>query len=414
MDEGQIPTPTKSEFATFQVLANQEFINLNKRQEEDEENVHVTVVEDKVPMPAWEETNEEEHESQPPSPPPAPIQESIPAEIYVDGGVEQTEQPEFNPRPYRREERDDRDSRREEVVPSPSTDSYDSEAEELPLPRKPSKRRENTAAEIEAEKEGLLSEIFAMERQGDVKLVRPLSMSDSLEEIQFQYDRMQAEVNATQMVDFAKNAIKMGSGMVEMVLKKSGIKVVEGYHNNLCKDMNKFNRPLNRLYKKYWRRGGMSPEAELGMLVFGSLAWTVVQNKMGSFGQEKEEPPPQPKATKPPPQMSSLNIPATWGADSEEEKVDPKREKELLEREAAAKEKERVALEREREAAERERALQIREQRMMAATAAYKEELETVGSIDDEGSVRKVSIAGTPTKRRSRGKKVSEELNLDD
>jgi hypothetical protein len=397
MDEGQIPTPTKSEFATFQVLANQEFINLNKRQDDDDENVHVTVVEDKSPMPAWEE-----EKSQPPTP--LPPQESIPAEIFVDGGV--VEEEEALPEPHDQPPRHEFKPELPKYIPSPSTDSYDSEKEEPP--RRPSKKRESTHAEIEAEKEGLLSEIFAMERQGDVKLVRPLSMNDSLEEIQFQYDRMQAEVNATQIVDFAKNAIKMGSGMVEMVLKKSGLKVVDGYHNNLCKDMNKFNRPLNRLYKKYWRRGGMSPEAELGMLVFGSLAWTVVQNKMGSLGQEKEEAPPPPvRATKPPPQMSSLNIPASWGADSDEDEAGKKREKELADREALAREKERQAAERERETKERERALLLREQRLAAT-----EELETLGSLDDE--VRKVSIAGTPTKRRSRGKRAEVELNLDD
>jgi hypothetical protein len=223
---------------------------------------------------------------------------------------------------------------------------------------------------------------------------------------------MQAEVNATQMVDFAKNAIKMGSGMVEMVLKKSGIKLVDGYHTNLCKDMNKFNRPLNRLYKKYWRRGGMSPEAELGMLVFGSLAWTVVQNKMGSFGQEKEEPTPQPKATKPPPQMSSLNIPASWGAESEDYADTTQ-----LQRESQREMEARLASE--RYIAERERALRLREERAAELERAElqrqvqraSEELETVGSIDDD--VRKISISGTPTRKKGK-KKAEVELNLDD
>lgn len=409
MDD-QPPTPTKSEFATFQVLANQEFINLNKKHEEDEYSVRITVVEDKTPMPAWEEeVPEEELDSPPSSPRPEPK-------------VEPEPEPRFDPpRPpfvpfvpsYQYSPADIAVESVDSPAPSKSPASYaskKSEDEEEPSPpRRPTKQRESTAAEIEAEKEGLLSEIYAMERQGDVKLVKQLTMNDSLEEIQFQYDRMHAEINANQMVEFAKSAIKMGSGMIEMVLKKSGIKVVDGYHTNLCKDMSKFNRPLNRLYKKYWRRGGMSPEAELGMLVFGSLAWTVVQNKMGSFGQEKEEA-PAPKPSKPPPQMSSLNIPTSWG-ESDEEKPDPKLA-ETRAREQKMEQREREAEQREREAQEKERALLIREQRLAAAAAAYKEELETVGSLDEE-NVRKVSIGGTPTKRRSR-KKAEVELNLDD
>lgn len=398
MDEGDVPTPTKSEFATFQVLANQEFINLNKRFDDEEEQVHVTVVEDLSPTPPKEDE----------TPPYLPTQETIPAEIIVNA-MEQTVNevpnlPDFLPSGF--------EDSRSTVSRDSERSSQHEEHQETPPKRRPSKNRESTAAEIEAEKEGLLSEIYAMERQGDVKLVRPLSMKDSLEEIQFQYDRMQAEVNATQMVDFAKNAIKMGSGMVEMVLKKSGIKLVDGYHTNLCKDMNKFNRPLNRLYKKYWRRGGMSPEAELGMLVFGSLAWTVVQNKMGSFGQEKEEPPPQPKATKPPPQMSSLNIPASWGAESEDYADTTQ-----LQRESQREMEARLASE--RDIAERERALRLREERAAELERAElqrqvqraSEELETVGSIDDD--VRKISISGTPTRKKGK-KKAEVELNLDD
>jgi hypothetical protein len=203
--------------------------------------------------------------------------------------------------------------------------------------------------EIEAEKEGLLAELANMERQGLYKTVKPLSMADSLEEIQFQYDRAQSEINANQIVDFAKTAIKMGSGMVEMVMKKAGIKVIDGYHTNLCKDMTKFNRPLNRIYKKYWRRGGLSAEAELGLLFITPLAWTVIQNKIGSLsgavgasmgvsnenesgnntmnnnmpssssnnnfdaaGKNHFSTPHVVNSMKPP-QMSALNIPSSWG-----------------------------------------------------------------------------------------------------
>ena len=209
--------------------------------------------------------------------------------------------------------------------------------------------------EIDAEKEGLLAELANMERQGLYKTVKQLTMADSLEEIQFQYDRAQSEINANQIVDFAKTAIKMGSGMVEMVMKKAGIKVIDGYHTNLCKDMTKFNRPLNRIYKKYWRRGGLSAEAELGLLFITPLAWTVIQNKIGSLsgsagsasGTEHDSASNSMNANMPssssnnnfdtsvkhqfsqpvinsmkPPQMSALNIPSSWGGfnDASEQK----------------------------------------------------------------------------------------------
>ena len=155
----------------------------------------------------------------------------------------------------------------------------------MPQPRKGGRPlRESTQAEIDAEKESLIAELTELETQGLCKLLRPLTMQDSLEEIQFQYDRVQADLNATQVVDFVKQAIKMGSGMLEMAAKRGGITLIEGYHTNLCRDMERFNRPLRRVYNKYWRRGGMSPEAELGTIIFGSLAYTVVQNKLSGSG----------------------------------------------------------------------------------------------------------------------------------
>ncbi len=312
-DDFKIYSPSKSELATFQVFANMDFVNLNKEVEQKDVAIHL--VEDEA------EYEEEESFHMPEK------------ELELHNDLK-----DFAP--------DSPESKMSSKASSVSetfskASSKLSKVSEKPEPKVPqekfrprkSKYREEVDAEIEAEKEGLLAELANLERQGLTKLVRPLSMADSLEEIQFQYDRTQAEINSNQMVEFAKSAIKMGSGMVEMVLKKTGIKLVDGYHNNLCKDMNKFNRPLNRLYKKYWRRGGVSPEAELGMLVFGSLAWTVIQNKMGSasafvgggqdsaFTAEKESPqPPMSNFASKPPQMSSLHVPSSWATEKEDDK----------------------------------------------------------------------------------------------
>ena len=355
-------TPTQSEFATFQVLANTEFVNLRKST--------------KPVSPIIELANNENWDQD--------FQQDL-AEVNVEEEKPQTSYEDksgnyFLPQmPSDKEESDEEDS--EQELPEPTESRFNTSAFFTPQPRafdqasatskhseksskssksvksgarsvkskasersfrassssdKPRRYKETNQAEIDAEKEGLLAELHSLERQGTAKLLRPLTMKDSLEEIQFQFDRIQAELNATQMVDFAKSAIKMGSGMLEMVLKRAGIKVVEGYHDNLCKDMSKFNRPLSRMYKKYWRRGGMSTEAELGMLVFGSLAWTVVQNKMGSataaFTGSSDipavpEPMKQPTPTSGPrmrpPQMSSLNVPSSWTnhTSSEEDQV---------------------------------------------------------------------------------------------
>ena len=77
-------------------------------------------------------------------------------------------------------------------------------------------------------------------------------------------------------------------------MKKFGINVVDGFSNNLCKDMSKFNKPLTKMYRKYWRRGTSSPEMELAMIVFGALAMTVMGNK-GLMGSKAAEPMTRPQ-----------------------------------------------------------------------------------------------------------------------
>jgi hypothetical protein len=126
-------------------------------------------------------------------------------------------------------------------------------------------------------------------------------MKDKLEEIQFQYDKVQSEINTSQGVEMVKSGIKMGSVFLEFGLKKLGIPLVEGFSTNLNKDSNKFNRPLTKLYKKYWRKGSSSPEMELAMIVLGSLAWTMIQNKMQGVGNNKDTVPNLSHLTPPPP-----------------------------------------------------------------------------------------------------------------
>ena len=295
METFDIHSPTTSELATFQVLANLDFVNLNKQQSIQEEDYEFDLADVRV-------VDDDEFFELPPPPSPKSIQKEDEEE---------------------KEEKYVSSPKLDFVPPTPVKERTPISSPLQSVPRSSRPQRDSSRAEIEAEKEGLLAELQNLEKQG-YKMVRPLTINDSLEEIQFQYDRIQSELNANQMVDFAKSSIKMGSGMIEMLMKKSGLKVVDGYHTNLCKDMNKFNRPLNRLYKKYWRRGGISPEAELGLLVFGSLAYTVIQNKMSSttlFGGSEAVPEEASQQFKSestvktplkPPQMNSLNVPNSW------------------------------------------------------------------------------------------------------
>lgn len=287
-DDASVRTPTRSELNTFQVLANLDFTNLKKPEPTSRAFFTTTSRLDSVREDASVLTREME---EPPSPPPRSV-------VRPDSPTTQNDA--FERLTYTREYED---VRRDNA--STPRDHTPRSAAQVPLPasREPSperhykeeessndaKAREEAEVDVGLEKEALLYELELMDRQGQLKLHRKLDMSNSLEEIQYQYDRAQMIVSTQQTVDWAKTSIKMGSGVLEAVLKRFGISIVDGFSNNLCKDMNKFNKPLTKMYRKYWRRGTSSPEMELAMIVFGALAMTVMANK-GLMGGAPKEP----------------------------------------------------------------------------------------------------------------------------
>ena len=246
-----IVSATKSEINTFKVLANLEFSNLGKK-EPNRENLGATPEVWGGDEEDFKEPEQKEEEGK-------PIAEPIEAPIFD-----------------RERSNSTRSVKSIVTVPEPPKHEFNEKA------------REESAIDVAIEKEALLYELELMEKQGSIKLHRQLTMADSLDSIQYQYDRANMIVSTQQTVDWAKTGIKMGSGVLETVLKKFGLGIVDGFSNNLCKDMSKFNQPLTKMYRKYWRRGTSSPEMELAMIVFGALAMTVLGNR-GMMGQKSEK-----------------------------------------------------------------------------------------------------------------------------
>lgn len=245
MDTSSVHTPTPTELNMFKVMANLEFVDLKKPAPTS--NILAPVEEAADIFPA-EVIQDEDFQR-----PETPVRIVTPKHMTPVPSA-----PASAPASPRREER------REEPKQDPFLERV----------------RELSDAEILSEKEGLLLELQMLEKQGIFKPSRQFTIEDSLEELQFQVDRANSTFSAQQAVDFAKTGIRIGSSMLEMFLRKMNVAAMDGFSKNLCQDMNKFNRPLTRLYRKYWRRGSMtSPETELMMIVFGSMAMTVMQNK---------------------------------------------------------------------------------------------------------------------------------------
>lgn len=269
---------SKTELATFQVLSNLEYVDWSRQSKLQEPKIEVQEILDDESIPPPSPTPSpkmQEDKPRTPTPPPPARRSSISSYASSISSAKAASKPlprSVSP-PHVFPEM------KSAFVPPPMPHRP------MPKPRKYTAQEENEDYEVLAEKEALLQELNNLEKSSGVKLTRQWDVDKhTLDELQFEFDRIQSEQQATQVVDYAKTGIKFGVAGIEFALKKAGLESVDGWYNNSCKDMNKYNRPLGRLYKKYWRKSQMSPITELGFLLVGSLGWTVVQNKLGMKG----------------------------------------------------------------------------------------------------------------------------------
>lgn len=331
MSKLSVRSPTQSELNTFKVLANLDFADLTKP--EPRRNAlgaveEAVVGEEETPDRANDETavaslwggqairsasedrrSERDASEARPRENDRRTESSATHEYQRESSTDRPHNFDFGERSYdeRREEDLRSQDRHSEVQEDQNRRSEAADADrpardESEEARYYAKAKASNEADIAIEKEGLLYELELMEKQGLVSLHRRLTMSDSLETIQYQYDRANMLISTQQTVEWAKTGIQVGSNVLEGALKRFGIGLVDGFSKNLCKDMSKFNRPLTKLYRKHWRAGKSSPEWELAMIVFGALAMTIMANKgfslFGGPAKAAEEPfgRPQPPA----------------------------------------------------------------------------------------------------------------------
>lgn len=136
------------------------------------------------------------------------------------------------------------------------------------------------------DKVSYLSDIDMLARE--LKIYNPpkrYTLDDDIDDIRFERDRLQLQVQATRGAQTFKGGIKFTAMFLEIMNDKMlrGAVPIKGLHKEICSDMRdgKYDSPLTRLYKKHFRRGTTSPEMELGMLMGNSVMRVVGKNLVG-------------------------------------------------------------------------------------------------------------------------------------
>lgn len=162
--------------------------------------------------------------------------------------------------------------------------------------------------EINREKQGYLLELEKLRQQG-VQLTKAYSMQDTLEEIQYEYERIKMNQDSINAVNFMRDVMKLALTGVELANAKLGpVLHLDGWSKEVTSDMHRYDHCLERLYKKHWRKGSMSPESELLFLLLGSMIMYHFKSKY--FGGTTSAAPSAPPPAAMPPAMPRMPPPA--------------------------------------------------------------------------------------------------------
>ncbi len=150
------------------------------------------------------------------------------------------------------------------IIPSASRESYESEKSQV---------QTLIDGEVEREKEHFLAEL----RKYRGQTTREFTMHDTLTDIQFEYDRLKSGENAANVVlimgivlQVIVYAVQWGNGKFGPLLKLDNGETSWAMQTAESISNRDYDNVLEKLYRKHWRKGSMSPEAELGMMLVGS------------------------------------------------------------------------------------------------------------------------------------------------
>lgn len=135
--------------------------------------------------------------------------------------------------------------------------------------------------EVEREKQEFLLELIKFKQSG-IELTRHYTMDDSLEDIEFEYTRIKTHLDTVNNVNFIRDTMFIGFQGIEMANAQWGpVLHLNGWSRSVQADKKRYDHVLERLYKKHWRMGNMSPEAELGWLIGSSMVMHHFRHKWG-------------------------------------------------------------------------------------------------------------------------------------
>ena len=130
----------------------------------------------------------------------------------------------------------------------------------------------STNEDEELHKRSVLLDLQQLGLQNGIKLTKEWTMDDRLEDMLLEMRRHSLAQDEKSNVNMMRDGMRLLITGIEMVNNKIGILDLDGWSTEVCRDLNKHDANLARIYRKYWRRGNNnSPEMSIAMSLFGSM-----------------------------------------------------------------------------------------------------------------------------------------------
>lgn len=168
---------------------------------------------------------------------------------------------------------------------------------------------------LRRKKKRLMDEVPELEKKGYVFEVRP-TMEDSLEDIQDKVDQGHSTLEMRHTITFARENIPNVYGFLEMANNMWGpFLPIQGFTDQLEEKIRenpaRYNYVLERMYRKYWRKGSMSPMMEFFMVfILPFFMYAGKQKFFGGASSAGSKPPPkQANSVAPEPPRANMTVP---------------------------------------------------------------------------------------------------------
>lgn len=132
------------------------------------------------------------------------------------------------------------------------------------------------------EKQSVLLDMERLKLQG-IQFTKTWTLNDRLDDMQFELRRHLLHLDEINNMNFLRDGLRMACTGFEVLNRRWGLLELDGWSQEVCRDMSRYDNSMSRLYRKYWRRTSItSPEMELGLALMGSIGMYHFKQKMSS------------------------------------------------------------------------------------------------------------------------------------